>query len=238
MSTDDAGFSPLSYHCGSIWPHDTAIVLPGWPGPASPTPRCDLTDGLLGAAEAFDYRLPELYGGDDRAVVGRPVPYPAACRPQAWSAAASVLLLQAGVGLYPDVPAGRVTVRPLAGPALGALAVDRFRVAGAPVDVHVDSSGHATVTGLPAGLTLDTPTPRSTRPSPPRAPPPPPRLPTPPADHRPHPVDHEVVAATRRGGWQPLHDHGAGREGQAGGGSSATSSSSSMAPVGVKPREA
>ena len=53
-------------------------------------------------------------------------------------------------------------MRPLAGPELGALAVDGFRVAGTPVGVHVDSTGHPTVTGLPAGLTLDTPTPRST----------------------------------------------------------------------------
>ncbi|WP_406036790.1 amylo-alpha-1,6-glucosidase [Micromonospora sp. NBC_00898] len=162
MSTDDAGFSPLSYHCGSIWTHDTAIVLAGLARAGFADAALGLAEGLLGAAEAFDYRLPELYGGDDRAVAGRPVPYPAACRPQAWSAAAAVLLLQAGVGLYPDVPAGRVTVRPLAGPELGALAVDRFRVAGAPVDVHVDSSGHPTVTGLPSGLTLDTATPRST----------------------------------------------------------------------------
>ncbi|MDG9675055.1 hypothetical protein [Micromonospora sp. DH14] len=54
-----------------------------------------LADGLLSAAEAFDYRMPELYGGDDRALVNRPVPYPAACRPQAWAAAGAVLLLQA-----------------------------------------------------------------------------------------------------------------------------------------------
>ncbi|MBM0239760.1 hypothetical protein JNW88_26320, partial [Micromonospora sp. ATA32] len=77
----------------------------------------------------------------------------------AWSAAAAVLLLQAGAGLYPDVPAGRVEVRPLAGAELGALSVDRFRIAGAPVGVQVDRTGQASVTGLPANLRLTDPSP-------------------------------------------------------------------------------
>ncbi|WBB70358.1 glycogen debranching N-terminal domain-containing protein [Micromonospora sp. WMMD812] len=153
MSTDDAGFSPLSYHCGSIWTHDTAIVLARLARAGFRDAALGLADGLLGAAEAFDYRLPELYGGDDRSV-GRPVPYPAACRPQAWAAAGAVLLLQAATGLYPDVPGGTVRLAPLAGPELGALAVDRLTVAGAPVAVTVDRAGHPTVTGLPAGLTV------------------------------------------------------------------------------------
>jgi glycogen debranching enzyme len=154
MSAKDAGFSPLSYHCGSIWTHDTAIVLDGLARAGFDGQAADLADGLLGAAEAFDYRLPELFSGDDRQTLGRPAPYPAACRPQAWSAAAAVVLLQAAVGLYPDVPAGRVRLQPLAGAPFGALAVQRLRVAGRPVDVTVDRAGVATVSGLPAGLAL------------------------------------------------------------------------------------
>ncbi|MFI2650490.1 glycogen debranching N-terminal domain-containing protein [Micromonospora fulviviridis] len=156
MSTDDAGFSPLSYHCGSIWAHDTAIVLGGLARAGHREAALRLADGLLAAAEAFDYRLPELYGGDDRAALGRPVPYPAACHPQAWSAAAAVLLLQAGLGLYPDVPAGRVDLRPLAGPELGALTADGLKIAGARVTITVDHTGHPTVTGLPPTLTIPT----------------------------------------------------------------------------------
>jgi glycogen debranching enzyme len=111
-----------------------------------------LASGLLAAAEAFDYQLPELFGGDDRAVLGRPVPYPAACRPQAWAAAAGVTLLHAAVGLRPDVPAGTVAVAPLAGAPLGAVSVAGLRVAGEPVTVSVDATGAATVSGLPASL--------------------------------------------------------------------------------------
>ncbi|MDG4808432.1 glycogen debranching N-terminal domain-containing protein [Micromonospora sp. WMMD1120] len=169
MATDDAGFSPLSYHCGSIWTHDTAIVLGGLARAGHREAALGLAEGLLGAAEAFDYRMPELYGGDDRALLTRPVPYPAACRPQAWAAAGAVLLLQAAAGLYPDVPNGTVQLTPLAGPELGALHVANLRVAGAPVTVTVDRTGNATVTNLPTSLTqLPTlPTPR--RPTPARS---------------------------------------------------------------------
>ncbi|MEV6372180.1 amylo-alpha-1,6-glucosidase [Micromonospora musae] len=175
MSTDDAGFSPLSYHCGSVWAHDTAIVLGNLARAGFRDTALTLADGLLGAAEAFDYRLPELYGGDDRSLLGRPVPYPAACRPQAWAAAGAVLLLQAATGLYPDVPGGTVRLAPLAGAQLGAVAAERLTVAGAPVDVAVDRAGRPTITGLPAGLTVTvdaTPT-----------------IPTP---RRPAPTDHPV----------------------------------------------
>lgn len=154
MSAADGGFSPLSYHCGSIWSHDTAIVIAGLAREGFAATAAQLTEGLLSAAEAFDYRLPELFSGDDRATLGRPAPYPAACQPQAWAAAAAVVLLQAAVGLYPDVPAGTVRLRPLPGAPLGAVSARRLRVAGAPVDVTVDRSGVATITGLPAGLTI------------------------------------------------------------------------------------
>ncbi|RKN49257.1 glycogen debranching N-terminal domain-containing protein [Micromonospora endolithica] len=163
MSTDDAGFSPLSYHCGSIWTHDTAIVLAGLARAGFHAAALGFAEGLLAAAEAFDYRLPELYGGDDRDLLGRPVPYPAACRPQAWSAASAVLLLQAAAGLYPDVPAGTVRLAPLAGPELGAVSVSGLRVAGSSTGVTVDRDGSASVVGLPAGLRLtgaSIPTPR------------------------------------------------------------------------------
>ncbi|MET8253248.1 glycogen debranching N-terminal domain-containing protein [Micromonospora sp. NPDC005197] len=160
MSTDDAGFSPLSYHCGSIWTHDTAIVLAGLARAGHRDAALGLAEGLLTAAEAFDYRMPELYGGDDRTLLDRPVPYPAACRPQAWAAAGAVLLLQAATGLYPDVPGGTVRLTPLAGAELGAVTVKGLRVADTPVTVEVDRSGEARVTNLPTPLTPTFPTQR------------------------------------------------------------------------------
>jgi glycogen debranching enzyme len=151
MSTVDAGFAPLSYHCGSVWPHDTAIALLGLTtAGASDQAAAGLVDGLLRAAEAFDYRLPELYGGDDRTPDGRPVPYPGACRPQAWAAAAAVTVLQAMLGLRVDVPRGEVQVRPL--PGMGTLDVTGLRIGGRTVRITVDRSGSAQVVGLPGSL--------------------------------------------------------------------------------------
>jgi glycogen debranching enzyme len=135
MSTQDGGFSPLSYHCGSVWAHDTAIVISGLAQAGHGAEAAVLTEGLLAAAEAFDYRLPELFGGESRDEVPRPVPYPAACRPQAWSAAASVAILQAAVGLYPDVPGGQTVIRPMPGAPLGAISVRGLRVAGQSYDI-------------------------------------------------------------------------------------------------------
>ena len=98
MSTGDVGYAPLSYHCGSVWPHDTAIVVDGLVRAGLSDQADGLVEGLLEAARAFDYRLPELWSGE-----GAPVPYPAACRPQAWSAAAAIVVAKRD-GAFPDPP--------------------------------------------------------------------------------------------------------------------------------------
>jgi glycogen debranching enzyme len=90
MAATDAGYAPLSYHCGSVWPHDTAIVIAGLVRAGLAEYASGLIEGLLRASIAFDQRLPELWSGE-----GRPVPYPVACRPQAWSAAAAVVVAHA-----------------------------------------------------------------------------------------------------------------------------------------------
>jgi glycogen debranching enzyme len=90
MSTNSAGYWPLSYHGGSVWAHDTAIAIRGLSLAGFREEARLLADGLLAAATSFDYRMPELHSGDSAAEFSRPVPYPAACRPQAWSAAAAI----------------------------------------------------------------------------------------------------------------------------------------------------
>ncbi|GAB3622524.1 glycogen debranching N-terminal domain-containing protein [Mariniluteicoccus endophyticus] len=90
MSTLDGGYSPLSYHCGSVWPHDTAVVIRGMLRAGLHDEARVLAQGLYKASFAWDDRMPELWSGEDTAV-----PYPAACRPQAWSAAAAVVAVQA-----------------------------------------------------------------------------------------------------------------------------------------------
>jgi glycogen debranching enzyme len=90
MSTGAAGYWPLSYHGGSVWTHDSAICAHGMARAGLREPARRVVDGLLAAAEGFGYRVPELHSGDASSDASRPTPYPAACRPQAWSAAAAV----------------------------------------------------------------------------------------------------------------------------------------------------
>jgi glycogen debranching enzyme len=151
MSATDAGFAPLSYHCGSVWTHDTAIVAAGLARSGFGAEATTLIDGLLTAAETFDYRLPELHAGDARSTLSRPMPYPTACRPQAWSAASAILLLQASTGLYPDVPAGTVTLRPLKGMPQQ---VRGLQIANHPIDITVTAEGTATITALPPAMSV------------------------------------------------------------------------------------
>jgi glycogen debranching enzyme len=144
-----AGYDPLSYHCGSVWPHDTAIAMLGLVRSGHAGLAARLARGLVAAAPAFGHRLPELFSGqrtDDA-----PVPYPAACRPQAWSAAVSPALVTVLLGLDPDVPAGRLTLAPLPG---FAARIEGVRVGPATLSFELDGDGGATVEGLPPGLAV------------------------------------------------------------------------------------
>jgi glycogen debranching enzyme len=87
LTTTSAAYNPISYHCGSIWPHDTAIAIAGLAAEGHHDLAGVLSRALLRAAAHFDGRPPELYGLIDDV----PVHYPSACRPQAWSAAAMIV---------------------------------------------------------------------------------------------------------------------------------------------------
>ncbi|MGW2228304.1 glycogen debranching N-terminal domain-containing protein [Streptomyces formicae] len=151
------GFNPLSYHGGSVWTHDTAIAVQGLCAAGRPTEAALLADGLLDAAVHFSYRMPELYGGDARTETSpAPLAYPAACRPQGWSAASGVAVLGALLGLRPDAPRRRLRLRPLPPGLLGPLTVSGLRLAGADLSVRIDHAGRTTVTGLPDGWEVDT----------------------------------------------------------------------------------
>jgi glycogen debranching enzyme len=113
MSTDSAGYWPVSYHGGSVWTHDTAIAIAGLGRAGFGAEAGVLITGLLAAAESFDYRMPELHSGDASTAVTAAGSYPAACRPQAWSAAAAVSVLSTVLGLAPDPVTGEITSNPI-----------------------------------------------------------------------------------------------------------------------------
>jgi glycogen debranching enzyme len=100
MSKAAAAYNPMSYHNGSVWPHDNALIAAGLKryGLARSTNR--VATALFDAAIEADYlRLPELFCGFTRRTPNRPVSYPIACSPQAWAAGSPFLLLQAILGI-------------------------------------------------------------------------------------------------------------------------------------------
>ncbi|WP_037682293.1 glycogen debranching N-terminal domain-containing protein [Streptomyces cellulosae] len=155
MSSQSGGFGPLRYHCGTVWPHDTAIAVTGLARTGHLEAAARLIEGILDAAPGFDYRLPELWGGDARADAPAPVPYPAACRPQAWSAASAIALMAALIGLEPDVPAGRLHLRPTGPLPVGALTVAGLTVAGERLDVTIGTDGRIESVSAPSGLIVE-----------------------------------------------------------------------------------
>lgn len=95
MSTRAGGYWPLGYHVGSVWSHDTAVILDGMIREGFIEQARTLARALLHAGSSFGGRLPELFGGQAADEVDPPVPYPASCRPQAWAAASAVVIARA-----------------------------------------------------------------------------------------------------------------------------------------------
>jgi len=141
LSAASPRFNPLSYHAGSVWPHDTVIAAANLALAGHGAAAMRLVGGLVEAASAFRRRLPELFGGEQRVDGLPPLPYPAACRPQAWSAASSVLLLRCLLGLDPDVPRKTLRLRPVWPPPFPGLQVTGLRVAGCDLSIAVHQEG-------------------------------------------------------------------------------------------------
>lgn len=103
LSSRMAGYNPISYHIGSVWPHDNAICAAGLWRYGHREAAARIAGSLLEATQFFrDARLPELFCGFDRAASPYPVPYPVACSPQAWASGSIFQLLGAMLGLSPD----------------------------------------------------------------------------------------------------------------------------------------
>ena len=102
LGSDMGAYNPVSYHNGSVWPHDTALVATGLMRYGFVDEASRIASGLFAAAAHFDGQLPELFCGFDRSDFPEPVPYPTACSPQAWAAAAPVQLARILLRFDPD----------------------------------------------------------------------------------------------------------------------------------------
>ena len=137
LSRREVRYNPMSYHNGSVWPHDTAMVALGLANYGYKNEVVSLVDGLFQAAQRFDLRrLPELFCGFARRIDESPTRYPTACSPQAWAAAAPLLLVQALLGLDIDGRRRTVTLRqPRLPTSVDWLRLDGLRVADAELDL-------------------------------------------------------------------------------------------------------
>jgi glycogen debranching enzyme len=103
-------FNPMSYHNGSVWPHDTALCAAGLARYGGRDDVVRLMSGVFAAAVHFDMRLPELFCGFGRVAGEAPTGYPVACLPQAWAAGAAFMLLQACLGITVDGARGEIHI--------------------------------------------------------------------------------------------------------------------------------
>jgi glycogen debranching enzyme len=137
MSATNVGYNPLSYHCGSVWPHDTALAAAGLMRYGCDAAAHQLIEGLLEASVWTAGRLPELFAGFSKDDLAAPVPYPASCSPQAWSSAAPLLLVRAMLGLDPNMLAGKVHVQPSIPEGMNRLELTDVRIGEQRVSVSV-----------------------------------------------------------------------------------------------------
>jgi glycogen debranching enzyme len=114
LSSRNDAYNPLSYQCGSVWPHDNGIIALGFKRYGFAAEAARVARDIVDAASHFvSYRLPELYAGIARGPDTFPVEYRRANVPQAWAAGAVFHLLQAVLGIRADAPHGRLYVDPL-----------------------------------------------------------------------------------------------------------------------------
>jgi len=110
LASTSPRYNPMSYHNGTVWPHDTAICAAGMSRYGHRASAATVLENMFRAASHFDMRLPELFCGFPRAPGEPPIAYPVACMPQAWAAGSVFMVLQACLGLEIDGFRGEITL--------------------------------------------------------------------------------------------------------------------------------
>jgi len=151
LASNMGGYNPISYHSGSVWPHDTALIAAGLMRYGFVDEALKIIMGLLDAAVSQGGRLPELFAGLDRSEYPTVVSYPTSCSPQAWASAAPLLMLRTLLRLDPWVPHGKVWLDPVLPDEISYLAVHRIPLAGSRLTVKIDG-GDVEVRGLPDNI--------------------------------------------------------------------------------------
>lgn len=147
LGSGEANFNPMSYHNGSVWPHDTALCVAGMARYGERAHAVRLLNQMFEAAGHFGMELPELFCGFPRKPGEPPVHYPVACLPQAWAAGSAFMLLQACLGVTVDGWAKTVTVhRPWLPPHVQRLTVSNITVGDRAITLRFERlAGHVVV---------------------------------------------------------------------------------------------
>lgn len=151
LASDMGAYNPASYHNGSIWPHDNALIASGLLRYGFVAEAQRIASALLEAAEHSDGRLPELFCGFPRDQFTQPVPYPTACSPQAWAATTPILLITSLMQYDTHVSRGGLWMDPVLPEAFGDLHITNAPMAGGRITIDVINSV-PTVHGLPEGM--------------------------------------------------------------------------------------
>ena len=155
LAKGQARFNPMSYHNGSVWPHDTSLAVAGMAHYGERDAVAMILGEIYTAASHFHMRLPELFCGFEREPGEGPIAYPVACLPQAWAAGSVFLMLQASLGVQVDAFEGVVTVAaPMMPSGIDRLTVTNLQVGAARVDLNFQRVGDQTVV-MPSDKTGD-----------------------------------------------------------------------------------
>jgi glycogen debranching enzyme len=143
LAATEVRYNPMSYHNGSVWPHDNALIAAGFARYGFRQEAARIFEGLFLAASYADLRrLPELFCGFPRQRGRGPTSYPVACEPQAWASGAPLLLIQSCLGLGFDTMAREITFdRPVLPEFLDEIVLRRLRLGNAAVDLRVRRAG-------------------------------------------------------------------------------------------------
>ena len=146
-------YNPISYHNGSVWPHDNALCVAGLVRYGLIEEAHRVMEGIVDASAFFGYRLPELFAGLSRRDYAFPVAYPTSCSPQAWAAASPLLLLRALLRFEPDVRNARLHLAPAMPDWMGGFRLEDVPIMGGHLTVEVAGDHMVEVAG-PADLEI------------------------------------------------------------------------------------
>jgi glycogen debranching enzyme len=151
LAATEARYNPMSYHNGSVWPHDNSLIAAGFARYGLKSEALRLMTGLFDASLFFDlHRLPELFCGFARRPGESPTNYPVSCSPQAWASGSALLLLQACLNLRVLGAQGRVVfTKPLLPEYLKAVSIRGLRVRDATLDLVILRHGNDTAIDVP-----------------------------------------------------------------------------------------